>query len=151
MAELRAAGTGHSALLAAIHKQAFPADPWSGDAFRSLLALPGLFCFLADSDGLVAGRVAADESEILTLAVVPEVRRRGVGRALLERAMAHARQLGAHRMLLEVAVGNQAALALYANQRFRIVGRRNAYYPNGEAALILEATLSGPACGAPGA
>ena len=64
-------------VMAAIHASAFPpADSWSRDVFQLQIALPNVFGLLHHSGGLILVRVAADEAEILTLAVSPDVRRR---------------------------------------------------------------------------
>ena len=86
-------------------------------------------------------RVAAEEGEILTLAVAPAVRGKGLGRALLQAAITHARALGAQTMFLEVGVDNPAALALYTALGFAKVGNRKAYY-NGRDALVLRLPLA---------
>jgi len=136
------AGPAHAAALAAIHATAFPpAEQWSAAAFATHLALPGVFAVIDEAGGLVLARVAADEAEILTLAVAPALRRQGRGRALLAAALSHAAAAGARRLFLEVAEGNAAARALYAAAGFREVGRRPAYYASGEAALVLQADL----------
>jgi GNAT superfamily N-acetyltransferase len=71
-------------VMAAIHASAFATpDAWSGDVFGLQLALPNVFGLLHPSGGMVLVRVAADEAEILTLAVSPSVRRGGIAAALL--------------------------------------------------------------------
>src|SRR5690606_4198483 len=140
--------------------------PWSESEFAALLGQPGVIA-LAEADGFILIRIAADEAEILTLAVQPAARRRGLGRRLvesgaraacpgradrpfLEGAGAHpgARAAcagGADRLLLEVAEDNAAARALYAAAGFVEAGRRRAYYPRPEGlaadALILARAL----------
>jgi ribosomal-protein-alanine N-acetyltransferase len=86
--------------------------------------------------GFALSRVAADEAEVLTIAVDPGQRRAGVGRDLLRAHMAAVARAGATALFLEVDEGNAAALALYARERFVKVGERRAYYkkPNGEPA-----------------
>jgi ribosomal-protein-alanine N-acetyltransferase len=125
-------------LLTALHASAF-ADVWTTQAFRDLLATPGTFAIHLQ-EGFILIRVAGDEAEILTLAVKPEARGRGVGRALLRAAADHAARLGAVRLFLEVGADNPAALALYAGQGFSRVGQRKGYY-DGRDALILRAEL----------
>ncbi|MEJ1967919.1 MAG: GNAT family N-acetyltransferase [Rhizomicrobium sp.] len=129
--------------LAAIHASCFP-DAWSVQDLRDLLAMPGTF-MLAVDDGFILARIAADEAEILTLAVSPEARRNGTGRALVATAATHAQQLGAGVMFLEVGVANEAARALYADLGFMETGRRKAYYSAGRAepedALVLRSNL----------
>lgn len=132
--------------LAAIHAEAFEA-PWSAEAFAALLAQPGVM-LEAISDGFVMVQAAADEAEILTLAVRPAGRRKGVATALVETAARRAEAAGAGRLFLEVAEDNLAARALYARLGFEPVGRRPLYYAraNGPAvdALLLARNLSAP-------
>lgn len=132
----------HGAVMAAIHEEAFPVgERWGADAMALQLGLPGAFGLMAGPDGFVLARVAADEAEILTLAVVPGQRRRGLASSLLRAALAQATAAGAIAMLLEVAVDNQAALALYARLGFVEVGRRRNYYRTGVDALVLRCAL----------
>jgi ribosomal-protein-alanine N-acetyltransferase len=134
---------GHAGVMAEIHKTAFPpTDAWSRDVMLLQLGMPTIFGLVYSHTGMILGRVAADEAEILTLAVDPGERRRGVGSALLSAAMAHAASLGAVFMFLEVAVTNDAARALYAGHGFTQAGLRRNYYTDGTDALILRSTLS---------
>lgn len=132
----------HAAALAAIHGAAFPpGERWGADAMALQLALPGAFGWLDPAGGLVLARIAADEAEVLTLAVLPGLRGRGIGRALLDRAMATAAGRGAGAMFLEVGEGNAPARALYAAAGFAEVGRRRRYYRGGADALVLRCDL----------
>lgn len=124
--------------LAALHAGSFP-DAWDAAAIAALLATPGAFAF-AHEDGFVLARVAGDEAEILTLAVAPPARGRGLGRALLQAVISRATQAGAASLFLEVGADNPAALALYAGLGFGRVGMRKAYY-NGRDALVLRLSL----------
>jgi ribosomal-protein-alanine N-acetyltransferase len=134
---------GHAGVMAEIHGTAFPpADAWSRDVMLLQLGMPTTFGLICSRAGMILGRVAADEAEILTLAVSPGQRRRGIGSALLNAAMARAGNLGAVFMFLEVAVTNDAAHALYAAHGFTEAGLRRHYYTDGTDALILRSTLS---------
>lgn len=130
--------------LAALHASAFDA-PWDVPAFRRLLAMPGAEVE-AEADGFLMWRRAADEAEIVTLAVRPEARRQGLAGRLLDRAVARARSQGVTRMILEVAHDNGAALALYATRGFVQSGRRRGYYARADGsradALILALNLT---------
>ena len=127
--------------MARIHAASF-ADAWSAEWIASLLAQPGTFAFMdaERADGFVLARVAGGEAEILTLAVEPAARRRGIGSSLVSAACLQARELGARAVFLEVNHTNQPARSLYARLGFREVGRRRGYYqsPDGssEDALI---------------
>jgi ribosomal-protein-alanine N-acetyltransferase len=132
----------HATVLAAIHRAAFPPDEhWSRDVMALQLGVPGAFGLLHLDGGMILVRVAADEAEVVTLAVTPVVRRQGLGEALLRAAMDHARRNGARMMFLEVDVENLAAQRLYGRMRFRQVGRRPNYYSRGTDALVLRADL----------
>jgi ribosomal-protein-alanine N-acetyltransferase len=89
--------------------------------------------------GFVLSRAAADEAEILTIAVDPALRKGGVGRDLLRAHLGQAAAAGARRLFLEVDADNAAALALYARFQFVKVGERKGYYkrPDGKAATAL--------------
>lgn len=131
--------------MALIHGLAFPAgDSWGEIALRVQLLLPGMRGWLDPRGGMVLMRVAADQSEIITLAVIPEARRRGVGRGLLQTALQAARAAGANEMFLEVSSENQPALALYVAAGFLSVGRRRQYYRDGTDALVLRRVLADP-------
>lgn len=125
--------------LARLHAASFP-DAWDVKALRDLLAA-GAFAFHHE-DGFVLARVAGGEAEILTLAVAPAARGKGLGRDLLQAAIGKARALGADTMFLEVGADNPAALALYARLGFAKVGDRKAYY-RGRDALVLRLPLTG--------
>jgi ribosomal-protein-alanine N-acetyltransferase len=126
-------------VLAALHAVCFP-QPWDAAAISALLVAPGAFAY-AHEDGFILARAAGGEAEILTLAVIPPARGRGLGRGLLQAAIARARDLGAEAMLLEVGTDNPAALALYAGLGFAKVGMRKGYY-DGRDALVLRLPLS---------
>lgn len=141
-AGIEPAGAPHAEAFAAIHAAAFPTgERWEPGSMALHLAQPGAFGFIAVAGGLVLARVAADESEVLTLGVAPFARRAGLGRALLRRAMAEAARRGAVSMVLEVADANVAARTLYAAAGFVAVGGRRGYYPGGGDALVLRAPL----------
>lgn len=115
----------------ALHTACFP-RPWNEAQLRGSLGSAGAFALGVESGGVLTGfvlaRTAAGEAEILTLAVHPKQRRHGLGRQLMQAAMAQARGQGAGEMFLEVAVNNEAAIGLYAALGFKKAGKRPAYY-----------------------
>ncbi|MEZ5668431.1 MAG: tRNA (adenosine(37)-N6)-threonylcarbamoyltransferase complex dimerization subunit type 1 TsaB [Alphaproteobacteria bacterium] len=135
--------------LAALHRAAARPDetPWSGVDFATLLSVgrtDGLIVVDGDAPaGFVLWRSVAGESEILLLAVVPALRRRGLARALLRRALAAA---DAGTIWLEVAADNPPAIALYESEGFAAQARRPAYYARGQGqrvdALVLRRDMS---------
>lgn len=133
---VRRIGPEFGAACAKIHAQSF-AHPWSAAEFESLLAgrdvvgqaaIAAGFWGKAAISGFVLSRLAADSAEILTIAVVPKARRRGIGGALLAYHLATLAAAGAKSLFLEVEAENRAALALYRRFDFREVGERQAYY-----------------------
>lgn len=133
--------------LAALHASAFAA-PWDANAIAALLAQQGVFA-VERPDGFILMRVVADEAEVLTLAVRPSARLKGLGRELTAEGLAGAGALGARRAFLEVAEDNAAARALYARLGFTEVGRRRDYYGGNDGrrrdALVLALNFPGPA------
>ncbi|MDH7797965.1 MULTISPECIES: GNAT family N-acetyltransferase [unclassified Beijerinckia] len=118
---------------ARLHKDGF-AYPWDAVEIERLIlsenvVSDGIFDSSSDALlGFVLSRKAANEAEILTIAVATSYRRRGVARDLL---LKHAETLGLLRvsaLFLEVAQDNEAALALYRRHGFAEVGRRPGYY-----------------------
>jgi ribosomal-protein-alanine N-acetyltransferase len=122
------AGNADFSALSEVHGSSF-FEAWSAESLRSSLSAPGSFAFVeGELDGFILARVAADEAEILTLAVRPEKRRLGLGRALVLCAAEHAHGSGATRFFLEVGKTNAAARALYEKLGFAMVGERRGYY-----------------------
>ena len=99
--------------------------------------------------GMASGRVLADETHVIRLAVVPALRRRGTGRALLDALIAWARGRASSAVLLEVRASNLAAQTLYASAGFVREGTRPRYYPDGEDAQLWRLTLGGAPDGHP--
>jgi ribosomal-protein-alanine N-acetyltransferase len=133
--------------VAALEAVAF-GDPWSPDAFRSLVHNPAVHFVVAHTvEGAFAGYLvawfAADQAEIANVAVAPALRGRGVGAQLLDRALAEGERRGTVSCFLEVRESNHAAQRLYASRAFAPVGRRPRYYQNPvEDALVLRCELA---------
>jgi ribosomal-protein-alanine N-acetyltransferase len=141
---MREAGPTDAGGMAQIHEQAFD-HPWSNDSFEALLNEPGAGALIAGQEGFILWRTAAGEAEILTLAVVPAVRRRGLARALLIEACKRARNDGAEAMFLEVSDQNAAAVALYDSAGFARAGLRRGYYASlspAQDALVMRLALT---------
>lgn len=144
--KLRSATSCDATALAAIHAQCFDHEVWDKAAIAGLLATPGCFALVEeDLTGFILLRGAAEEVELLTLAVAPATRRRGLATCLVSRACDAAAERGAVAMFLEVNSRNIPAIALYKRLGFIQVGLRKAYYatPHGmrEDALVLRADI----------
>ena len=135
--------------LAVLHAGAF-AHGWSESEFERLLADKAVITHVARAGnsgapvGFLLSRRAADEAEILTVAVTPAERGQGIARQLLTRHLGRLAALGVARVFLEVDDGNRAALRLYERAGFRAVGRREGYYARAQgsgAALTLRRDL----------
>lgn len=124
--------------------------PWSPELFQRelmhdwstiLLAVPmpaastGVF-------GFVIFWLVHDEIHVLNVATHPDHRRQGIGRRLMQEAIAQARTHGARLATLEVRRSNFGAITLYRELGFRPVGvRKNYYTDEGEDALVMSLDL----------
>lgn len=125
--------------LANIHADAFTHN-WSADELARMIEndnirtlqcrRPATWLRPASSTpkGFVMARVAADEAEILTIAVAKDARGLGLGRALMRAIMGALYADRIKHLFLEVDATNEAALALYRGLRFEEVGERKSYY-----------------------
>jgi ribosomal-protein-alanine N-acetyltransferase len=125
-----------------IEADSFP-FPWSRALFESELKSPHSFPMVAvDSAGRIVGYICpmlvVDEGHILNVAVDPHFRGQGIGRLLMERVLMDCRSHGAEFVSLEVRPSNTAAISLYRQLGFIVIGRRKSYYENGEDALLME-------------
>ena len=120
-----------AATLGAIHADSF-AVPWTAEDFAVFLRQIGVMGWIARGNGRAQGfiliRRVAEEAEVLTLAVRPSARRRGVGRGLVAQASENLRGQGVASFYLEVATDNIAALGLYRSLGFAQCGKRRSYY-----------------------
>jgi len=123
--------TRDAARCAGLHRTGF-AKGWSTAEFERLLSSPSVVADGAGVDGVIAGfvlsRRAADEAEILTVAVDPAVRKRGLAGALFGFHLSRLVQSGVSSVFLEVDEANAPALALYRRYGFKRVGERRGYY-----------------------
>lgn len=126
------AGPEASDILTGIHAEAF-ANYWNTNDFNDFFGVPGTHAIIAQTPdesavGMVVLRVSHEQSDIITIAVRPPWRRRGLARLLMSQAVEMAKSLGASDMFLDVENGNIPALALYADLGFRQISRRKLYY-----------------------
>jgi ribosomal-protein-alanine N-acetyltransferase len=118
-----------------IEKDGFK-HPWSKELLERELAHAWSTVLLAVVDGprgeatigFIVFWLVHDEVHVLNIATAREERRRGVGRALMEEAVAAGRRRGATLATLEVRRSNEAAIALYRALGYRQAGIRPNYY-----------------------
>lgn len=120
---------------------------WSEHAYRAF-GRAGENAWVADRNGNIAGfllaRGDATEIEVLNLAVDPNLRRQGIGGALLDTALLWGAVNGAQRVFLEVRSSNTAARRFYEAHGFSIAGtRRNYYRAPDDDAVLLTRVISG--------
>ena len=149
------ASEGDLQALADIHAAGF-SETWDEDAIAGLAASRGMICLVARPDSareepaaFVLVRNSGEEAEIITIAVAPQWRGCGAGRALMDHVVRHLQAERAQKLFLEVNEQNRAALALYRALGFRQVGTRKGYYKSNASkaagasnALVMELSLA---------
>lgn len=128
-------GRGHAKTLSELHKACF-AKGWGHLEFESFFERAGVFAAIAYHDKVPVGFVLcwliADQCDLLSMGVLADNRRDGVGQMLLDYALENARHLGASHMVLEVNINNKAAQQLYEAQGFERFSVRKDYYSNAD-------------------
>ena len=136
---IRPMGPDDVAAVALLEQRVFP-DPWSENAFREELVAAGRRYLVVEEGGSLLGYggllVVGDDAHVVTLAVDPFFRERGLGTRLMLRLAEEARAAGAAHLTLEVRVSNHPAQSLYRRFGFETVGLRRHYYRD-EDALIM--------------
>ena len=137
--EISQVSVGAIDVVAALHAASFTEpwdEPWSRDFIGRILSSPGTIGFVAQDRssgvdhpiGFALARIGGEECEVLSIGVIPDARRRGVGRALLEWVAQFATDRGTPSIVLEVAEDNAPAIKLYCSLGLACVGRRLRYY-----------------------
>ncbi|MBR0235438.1 MAG: ribosomal protein S18-alanine N-acetyltransferase [Clostridia bacterium] len=106
--------------------------PWSDAAIENEINDASSVFLVAMAGGALVGyalmKCAVGEGELCNIAVEPEQRRLGAGRALVSELLRVAKSLGLDVVMLEVRASNDAAISLYENAGFERVGMRKNYY-----------------------
>ena len=118
-------------ILTKIHEQCFPRY-WNRQAFTDFFTVEGTVAFLVEKEGeqvaMLVYRAAFEQADVLTLAVLPAWRKRGIAKILVKKMLENCKALGANKLFLEVEVGNDPAIKLYENAGFKHISRRKLYY-----------------------
>lgn len=135
----------HVSAVATLEGQCFSA-PWSEASIASELDNPLSLWMVALEEerllGYIGSQMVLPEADMMNLAVIPEARRQGVGRALVLALCKALRERGAETLTLEVRASNVGARKLYENLGFAQVGlRRNYYFSPKEDGVILRKEL----------
>lgn len=120
--------------LSNLHQKCFPNKPWSADDFRDLKK-SGCEIIMSEN-GFIVYRTVADEAEIITIGVNPEMRRNGIASAMIGIIEKTIKNQGIKKIFLEVASTNEPAKKLYKNTGYKTVGIRPKYYDGVDAILM---------------
>jgi ribosomal-protein-alanine N-acetyltransferase len=149
MPVVEAAGVPDAPVLAQLHAASFHRG-WDESEFDSMLREANTLVHRLRQGrsviGFAVSRMAADEAELLSIAVAPRERGRGLSRDLLMTHLGHLAGRGIRTVFLEVEENNRPARRLYDRTGFAVVGRRERYYrqAGGEElnALVMRRDLS---------
>ena len=151
---IRSAGPGDLAALVALEGSFPDEDQFDRRTWRRLLA--GQTATLVhESEGMIDAsavllfRQGSDIARLYSISVAPGARGRGLGARLLAACAEQALARGAERLRLEVRSTNSSATRLYGAAGYRVIARLESYYPDGEAALRMEKSLTAPSDGVP--
>lgn len=136
-------------ILVSLERSIFKIDPWSSNQFKEEIGEIGKsrYYVIAESDGEIVGWggimfiSAGTEADILTLAVIPEFRRKGIARAILKDLMAWGMSKKVNAFMLEARLKNDEAIALYESEGFIKVSERRNYYAPGVDAVVMRKEL----------
>ncbi len=132
--------------LSNLHARCFP-HPWTAQDFETHMAQPGNYAYGLKIGETLLGfllmRFAADEAEVLTVAVYPKWQGLGIGERLMMYGFSQGLAQGTLRCHLEVESANRAAIRLYEKLGFAETGRRAHYYraSNGGDAVLMARDL----------
>lgn len=153
MTEIRVAEPSDISLLAELEIMCF-SIPWSEESLRTFITdNERRKCFVCEDltfrpslIGYIGIQFVCDEAEIANLAVHPDRRSEGIGRALLDEAKRFCIENGIEVLHLEVRCGNDTAIGLYERYGFLKTGHRKGYYADsGEDALLYSLMITGEA------
>lgn len=115
---------------------------WSGNSFDLWAGRPGSIFLIAEHEGKVVGfllsRSIFDEAELLVIAVNKDYRSLGYGTGLVDLFNRRLQIKGIEKVFLEVDTANEAALRLYEDQGYKIIGTRMNYYDGNRDAYVME-------------
>lgn len=120
--------------IVALHKQCFPDKPWSESDFMELKKSG---CeIVASKNGFIVWRTTADEAEIITIGVAPNMRRSGIAESMILLMEQELKKQNVVNIFLEVSEVNYPAKKLYEKLGFKAVGKRPKYYDGTDAIIM---------------
>lgn len=131
---IRPAQADDIALLCDLDRLIFGANAYNEEQWVTELGNSARQIFLAAQNrGFITVQSSGDDHEIIKIGVLPEYRRQGIARRLIQQSTDAAK-----RCLIDVAADNRAAIQFYQALGFREIARRRKYYANGSDAVIME-------------
>lgn len=132
-------------LLEKAERECFESCPWSANTFSELLEKEGGFVYcicdmqLSKILAYCVMYSCLDEADLANIATLPEMRKQGLGGALLDKSLENSRKMGVLRIFLEVRESNSSARSLYLSRGFKEIGKRRNYYrdPKEDAILMV--------------
>ena len=134
-------------VLVSLDREYFSHTAWPAEQFRGEIGKPTRFFLIAESEQEIIAYAGAflpnagGEGDIMTIAVKPEFRRKGIAKELISRMESWAKARGAIAMMLEVDVTNDSAISLYKNIGYETLNIRKNYYGYGRDAQIMRRGL----------
>lgn len=135
--QLSFADAGDINAIARMEKDYF-SDSWSENSLKTQIENKKVLTlkFAEEIIGYCIFMTAADEGEILRIAINKKIRKAGLGKKLLLASIEEMKKGGANEIFLEVRASNESAIALYKSVGFQEIGTRKGYYDNGEDAIL---------------
>ena len=138
-------------VVASLEKEIFKDDPWSIGQFKEEISNNGItrhYLVACDGNHQIIGWAGAmcaaegSDTDILTVAVDPDFRLRGIARHMVTSLIDWAYSKNSPKILLEVETKNFAAQALYISEGFEVIAERKDYYGPGIDALVMSKELT---------
>ncbi len=116
--------------------------PYPMELLKSYIARSNACFLVAEVDGEIVGYAIAEHERntlghLISIAVSPQWRGKGIGKALLRAVLRKLKERGVQKVYLEVRKNNLIAQHLYESVGFKCTGEIPNYYPDGEDAVIM--------------
>lgn len=134
-------------VLVSLDREYFPYTAWPIEQFRSEISGKTRHFQVAEDGGAIIGYAGAflssagGDADLMTIAIHPKYRRQGLATSMINELENWAKSRGASSMMLEVAVDNQEAIALYLKLGYQKLNIRKNYYGYGKDAQIMKRAL----------
>jgi len=134
------------ARICALDQLCFPSEiAYTPEEIAAALSQPRTICIVSEQSDEVIGFILLQyrrsAGHIITIDLHPDIRRRGIGGRLMELAEQRLVNCDVRRVVLEVAVDNDPAMAFYRGRGYAIVRLLPRYYRNKTDAYLMEKAL----------